>query len=188
QELRMVDSAVSKIQQLMTKIKASVRLCDELRTLYKFKEIRYLKAELDMKVRWNSTFYMLQKFKNMELALNLFSIDNNSIAELYPNNDDQQKLQIKRFSQNNVATSMNKKLVEYWEIMDSSSIVSAVFDPHTRLKIFNDITEQENTINLTHQAFNLYKFQLKPSVLCNNMNSNEPKLYTPRQFFWQLGS
>ncbi|CAG8840295.1 13666_t:CDS:2, partial [Cetraspora pellucida] len=59
-----------------------------------FKEIRYLKAELDMEVRWNSTFYMLQKFKNMELALNLLSIDNNSIAKLYPNNDDQQKLQI----------------------------------------------------------------------------------------------
>ncbi|CAG8822787.1 24322_t:CDS:1, partial [Cetraspora pellucida] len=93
-----------------------------------------------------------------------------------------------RFSQNNVATSMNKKLVKYWEIMDSSSIISVVLNPRTRLKIFNDITKQENAINLTHQAFNLYKSQLKPSVPCNNMNSDEPELYTTRQFFWQLGS
>ncbi|CAG8825633.1 16584_t:CDS:2, partial [Cetraspora pellucida] len=55
-----------------------------------FKGIRYLKAELDMEVRWNSTFYILQKFKNIELALNLLSVDNNLIAELYPNNNDQQ--------------------------------------------------------------------------------------------------
>ncbi|CAG8838729.1 10862_t:CDS:1, partial [Cetraspora pellucida] len=93
-----------------------------------------------------------------------------------------------RFSQNNVATSMNKKLVEYWEIIDSSSIVSVVLDPCTRLKIFNNITEQENTINLTHQAFNLYKSQLKSSVPYNNMNSDKPELYTTQQFFWQLGS
>ncbi|CAG8773035.1 5031_t:CDS:2, partial [Cetraspora pellucida] len=71
QELRMVDSAISKVQQLMAKIKASVCLCNELHTLCEFKGIRYLKAELDMKV----------------------SIDNNSIAKLYSNNDDQQKLQ-----------------------------------------------------------------------------------------------
>ncbi|CAG8839918.1 7640_t:CDS:1, partial [Cetraspora pellucida] len=30
--------------------------------------------------------------------------------------------------------------------------------------------------------------QLKPSVPCNNMNSDELELYTTRQFFWQLGS
>ncbi|CAG8533356.1 16053_t:CDS:2 [Cetraspora pellucida] len=146
-----------------------------------FKEIRYLKAELDMEV----------------------SVDNNSIAELYSNNDDQQKLQnlmilleplekatkhLSAASYPTHTTSMNKKLVEYWEIMDSSSIVSAVLNPCTRLKIFNNITEQENAINLTHQAFNLYKSQLKPSVPCNNMNSDKPELYTIRQFFWQLGS
>ncbi|CAG8840459.1 3511_t:CDS:1, partial [Cetraspora pellucida] len=97
-------------------------------------------------------------------------------AASYPTHDDirfvfmslQQHLDVyikkERFSQNNIATSINKKLVEYWEIMDSSSIVLAVLDLRTRLKIFNDITEQENTINLTHQAFNLYKSQLKPSV------------------------
>ncbi|CAG8562148.1 7178_t:CDS:2 [Cetraspora pellucida] len=151
-----------------------------------------------MEVRWNSTFYMLQKFKNIELALNLLSVDNNSIAELYLNNDNQQKLQdliillelLKKATKHLLAASypthttfINKKLVEYWEIIDSSSIVSVVLDLHTRLKIFNDITEQENAINLIHQAFNLYKSQLKPSVAYNNMTSNEPKLYTTQQFF-----
>ncbi|CAG8784496.1 21014_t:CDS:2, partial [Cetraspora pellucida] len=93
QELIMAGLAVNKMRQLMAKIKASVCLCDELRALCDLKGIKYLKAKPDIEIRWNSTYYMLQKFKNMELALNLLSVNNNSISELYSNYDDQQKLQ-----------------------------------------------------------------------------------------------
>ncbi|CAG8739737.1 17331_t:CDS:2, partial [Cetraspora pellucida] len=71
------------------KNQSMVRLCDELHALCDLKRIKYLKAKLNIEVRWNSTFYMLQKFKNIELALNLLSVNNNSIAELLPNHDDQ---------------------------------------------------------------------------------------------------
>ncbi|CAG8739746.1 17332_t:CDS:1 [Cetraspora pellucida] len=91
------------------------------------------------------------------------------------------------FSQSNMTTFMYKKLVEYWKIIDSSSVVLAVLNSCTRLKIFSDITEQKNATNLTHQVFNCYKSQFQLSALYNNMN-NEFGPSTTRQFFWQLSS
>ncbi|CAG8684305.1 6783_t:CDS:2 [Cetraspora pellucida] len=104
--------------------------------------------------------------KELENEFNNIGIDNNLISELYPNHDDQQKLQPlekatkhlsaasypthEEYSQKNIAISIYNKLVEYWEIMDHSSIVSAVLDPHTRLKIFSDTEEQKNAIDQTH--------------------------------------
>ena len=78
----------------MAKIKISIRFCDNLRRLCELKEIPYLKPELDIETRWNSTFYMLQKIQKMEMALNLLAADHSSICLLYPNNNEQRNLKV----------------------------------------------------------------------------------------------
>lgn len=42
------------------------------------------------------------------------------------------------FTQCDVAASISQKIGEYWEIMDSSSIASAILDPQTKLSIFTE--------------------------------------------------
>src|SRR5262249_29719554 len=71
--LKMVDSSVNKVRNLIAKIKISIRLCDDLCRLCKLKKIPYLKPELDIETRWNSTYYILQKMQKMETALNLLA-------------------------------------------------------------------------------------------------------------------
>jgi hypothetical protein len=47
------------------------------------KGIDYLAPELDVNTRWNSTFYMLEKWKRMEPALNLLSADDLNVRRRY---------------------------------------------------------------------------------------------------------
>ena len=65
QGLELIDNAVVKVRQLMIKIKSSVIISDELRKLCKCAKINYLKPELDIRTRWNSTFNMLKKMEKM---------------------------------------------------------------------------------------------------------------------------
>ncbi len=88
QELELVSNSVRKAHELMVKIKNSTQICDELRLLCNVKKIKYLKPLLDVKTRWNSTYYMLKRLEQLELALVLFLADHRFINNLYPNDDD----------------------------------------------------------------------------------------------------
>ena len=59
--LEIVDQDIVNIRMLMSKIKGSMVLCDELKELCKMQKLDYLKPELDIVTRWNSTYYMLNK-------------------------------------------------------------------------------------------------------------------------------
>ena len=75
-------------------IKNSTQLCDSLRAFCDLKKIKYLKPILDVETRWNSTFYMLKRFKELEPALLLLAADNRLINALYPNNDDWNSIKV----------------------------------------------------------------------------------------------
>ncbi len=87
QGLELVSSSVHKAGELMVKIKNLTQICDELRLLCDVKKIKYLKPLLDVKIRWNSTYYMLKHLEQLELTLVLFLADHRSINNLYPNDD-----------------------------------------------------------------------------------------------------
>lgn len=95
--LRVVNESIDKTRKLMKTIKNSTRLCDSLRLLCNLKKIKYLKPILDCDTRWNSTFYMLRRLKELEPALVLLSADNRIINELYPNNNDMTAIKVKRY-------------------------------------------------------------------------------------------
>ena len=97
QGLKVVNESVDKTRKLMKTIKNSTRLCDSLRILCNLKKIKYLKPILDCDTRWNSTFYMLRRLKELEPALALLSADNELIKELYPSDDDIAAIKVKKY-------------------------------------------------------------------------------------------
>ena len=88
QGLRLVDDAVVKIRNLAKLIKKSTRICIALKQFCELKKIKYLKPMLDVEVRWNSTYYMLERFVKLESALVLLAADDETVKSLCPNNED----------------------------------------------------------------------------------------------------
>ena len=87
------------------------------------------------------------------------------------------------FSQNKVAELIYQKIEEYWTIMDKPSVISAILDPRTKLKIF----DQTNTVDAKkaiQEAMNQYIQDRQALLLSNNVSENPIK--TARKFFWNL--
>jgi hypothetical protein len=88
QGLELVSDPIDRVHELMVKIKDSTLLYNKLRTFCDLKEIKRLKPVLNVKTRWNSTYYMLERLIQLEPALVLLAADNDSIKELYPDEND----------------------------------------------------------------------------------------------------
>jgi hypothetical protein len=82
--MEIIDEEVLNIRKLMIKIKNSVLLCDGLRELCSIEKLEYLRPEVDIETRWNSTYYMLCKFQRMEVALKMLAIKHESVRDLIP--------------------------------------------------------------------------------------------------------
>lgn len=98
QGLRLVDDAIIKARKIAKIIKKSTRVCNTLKLLCELKKIKYLKPILDIEIRWNSTYYMLKRFEELEPALNLLAADNESIKSLYPNEDNWVIIKVNKYS------------------------------------------------------------------------------------------
>ena len=92
--LKCVSDLVTKARRIMMMIKNSTRLCDSLRTFCSVKNIKYLKPILDVDTRWNSIYYMLIRFKELQSALVLLAADNHSINNFYPNEGDWSSIKV----------------------------------------------------------------------------------------------
>jgi len=96
--LNLISGSVKKVRSLMSYIKSSQPVRDSLKTLCKVKGIEYLAPELDVNTRWNSTFYMLEKWKRMEPALNLLAADNPNVCQRYLNDIDRVNVDVSNLS------------------------------------------------------------------------------------------
>jgi hypothetical protein len=86
--LTTVDNSVMKARKLTNIIKNSTNLSNSLRSFCDVKNMKFLKPIQDVDTRWNSTFYMLKRLKQLEPALTLLAADDRSINALYPNEED----------------------------------------------------------------------------------------------------
>ncbi|CAG8511915.1 1753_t:CDS:1 [Cetraspora pellucida] len=59
--IELVDTSIEKIRSLMNYLKSSQPTNEALKRLYKAKNIKFLTPKLDIKMRWNSVYYMLEK-------------------------------------------------------------------------------------------------------------------------------
>jgi hypothetical protein len=48
------------------------------------KKLEYLRPEVDIEIRWNSTYHMLCKFQRMEMALKMLAIKHENVRDLMP--------------------------------------------------------------------------------------------------------
>jgi len=92
--MKMIDKEILNVRKLMVKIKNSVLLCDDLRELCIMKKLEYLRPEIDIETRWNSTYYMLCKLLRMETALKILAIKHGSVRNLMPNADAWTKIKV----------------------------------------------------------------------------------------------
>jgi len=92
QGIKLIDESVRKVRALMTYIKSSHPLNESLKALCDVKGIAYLAPEVDVKTRWNSTYYMLEKWTRMEAALNLLAADDRTVRQRYLNEDDRDNI------------------------------------------------------------------------------------------------
>jgi hypothetical protein len=95
QGMEIVDQEIVEVRQLMSKIKNSVLLCDELRELCVIEKLEYLRPEIDIETRWNSTYYMLRKLQRMETALKMLAAKHDSVRELMPDVEAWTKIKVK---------------------------------------------------------------------------------------------
>jgi hypothetical protein len=95
--LSVISESVKKVRSLMSYIKNSQPVRDSLKTLCEVKGINYLAPELDVNTRWNSTFYMLEKWKRMESALNLLTADDPNVRQRYLNDVDRVNIDVSGF-------------------------------------------------------------------------------------------
>jgi len=92
QGTKLVNQSIKKVRALMSYIKSSHPLNKALKALCQMKKTPYLAPELDVKTRWNSTYYMLEKWSKMEAALNLLVADDRTVHQRYPNENDLNKI------------------------------------------------------------------------------------------------
>ena len=81
----------------MAKIKNSVLLCDDLRELCIVKKLEYLRPEIDIETRWNSTYDILCKFQRMETALKMLAIKHKSLYDLMPDIITCTKIEVRKY-------------------------------------------------------------------------------------------
>ena len=75
--------------------------------------------------------------------------------QFYINKDD--------FSQSMIASSINQKIGEYWNIVDSATRIAAILDPRTKLALFESGQQTTNALNDLQAVMNNYHLFLSPS-------------------------
>jgi hypothetical protein len=82
--LKQMNEPITRVHELMKKIKYSPTLIARLKDFCDIKGIKYLSPVLDITTRWNSTWAMLDRFVYLHSALVLFGTDNPTIQAYLP--------------------------------------------------------------------------------------------------------
>src|SRR6266540_1584307 len=87
-EMQLRVRIIDKVKTFVNKIHHSTVLCDALRSYCKVIKKDYLKPDLDIAIRWNNTFLMLEKFKQMREKLDFLVYSNKHLKTAYLNDDE----------------------------------------------------------------------------------------------------
>ena len=216
---------IDKVRTFVNKIRHSTVLCDALRSYCKVIKKDYLKPDLDVATRWNSTFLMLEKFKRMREELDFLVCSNKHLETAYLNDDEWEQVRsmivllelmykatkilssssyptvsdirltfagILRhielyindhsMEESMMADSIRKKLDDYWQILDTSTTISTILNPSSKLLTFSFGDQRDTAINQLRSKMVLYT----PSQDLSNSNDIVSKDTSARSFFENL--
>ncbi|CAJ0646645.1 9624_t:CDS:2, partial [Entrophospora sp. SA101] len=80
----------------------------------------YLKPELDIKTRWNSTYYMIKKFQKLEPSLRMLAANERVINDLLPTNEGSES-----------SSAISNLCIKFQEYLDEYSIIQELNPPQT---------------------------------------------------------
>ena len=86
------------------------------------------------------------------------------------------------FSQCELASKILQKIEQYWNVVDSSTLVATVLDPRIKLTLFAEGEESTNAVNVVRNL--LPEYNGSPSSMISSV-INEEKINT-REYFHQL--
>ena len=95
--MEIINKDIRVIWTIIAKIKNSVLLCDDLHELCIVEKLKYLRLEIDIETRWNSTYNMLRKFQWMETALKMLAIKHKSLYDLIPDTTTCTKIEVRKY-------------------------------------------------------------------------------------------
>jgi len=90
---------------------------------------------------------------------------------------------IETFTQREVAASILQKIIEYWDIMDCSTITSAILDPRTKLTFFSEESKQNACAHI-QSVFETY--QQHSSITSTMRRISTSSINDTRQYFARL--
>ena len=80
-----VGNEIKKLRQFVVKIKNSPLFLDKLSEICTFKKVKFLKPILDIDIRWNSTYFMINRQILMQGVSELLATTNvEELGDLFP--------------------------------------------------------------------------------------------------------
>ncbi|CAG8749893.1 14072_t:CDS:2, partial [Rhizophagus irregularis] len=137
-----VGNEIKKLRQFVVKIKNSPLFLDKLSEICTLKKVKFLKPILDIDIRWNSTYFMINRQILMQGVSELLATTNELAKVLEPTVYHYQRGN--HHTQRAIASAICNKLKAYWDkYLNQFSITSSILDPRYKTTLFshNDITE-----------------------------------------------
>ncbi|CAG8594291.1 11077_t:CDS:2 [Cetraspora pellucida] len=82
------DLVIVKVRKFINRIQKSTILCDRLRDFCSITKKNYSTLIIDIVTHWNSTYYMLNRFKNLHNELNLLKTAYPELDNNYPDEEE----------------------------------------------------------------------------------------------------
>jgi hypothetical protein len=98
----------------------------------------------------------------------------------------QQEIGRERFTQHEMAASIFQKIEEYWQIMNRSSIASAILDPRTKLSVFSEGNRQNDAREHIQAIFETYQNSSNTQSPARRLSSSTSTTNATRRLFTQL--
>jgi len=90
-------------------------------------------------------------------------------------------IELNNFDQYMMAASINRKLEDYWIMIDDTTTIASILDPRTKLSLFELGEPTTKAINALREQFSLYFVQKSQLQISSQEDST-----SPRNYFHQL--
>ena len=93
--MKHLDASIIKLRKFVIKIRNSQVLIDDLKSIYRIKNKKFLMPIQDVDTRWNATYQMIERQINMQDVMEiLVNAHENILKDLYPRSSEWSKIKV----------------------------------------------------------------------------------------------